>query len=197
MDKKLLKTLKAHQSTPPEAAMPSNALENVRNMVRSMRDLKHEVKELEERQEEKKKLLTQIETKDLPDLFAEYNLSSLGLDAEGNMPSYVATAQPYYKAVLPKESDAGLRWLEENGHGDMIKRVYTIKLDRGTEEIATQLREFLEEHDLAFEEKEDVPWATLTAFVKEQIEKYSNTPPLELLGAFVGKIVKLKPKKEK
>ena len=186
----LLKAIKSH-----EQKLPEGALEAVREMCRAMRDLQHEIKDLEEQQAEKQKRLTKLSMNDLPDLFAEHKIKSLGLDAEGNMPAYDLTAQPYYHAVLPEESDPGLRWLEANGHGDMIKRVYTVKLQMDSEEQAEELRSFLEERDLAFDEKETVPWNTLTAFIKEQIEKRHNTPPLDILGAFVGRVVKMKPKR--
>jgi hypothetical protein len=39
--------------------------------------------------------------------------------------------------------------------------------------------------------KENVPWNTLTAWLKEQVEK-GNTPPLDTIGGEVGRIVKLK-----
>lgn len=185
--------LKAIQSD--DVQRDEGALESVRSMARAMRDLSLEIKELEERIAFKQKHLTQLSMTDLPDLFAQHKIKSLGLDAEGNLPAYDLVAQAYYKAVLPEENDPGLRWLEENGHGDMIKRVYTVKLQRDTQEVAEELRTFLEERDLAFEEKESVPWNTLTAFVKEQIEKRHNTPPLEILGAIVGRVVKMKPKK--
>lgn len=164
-------------------------------MAKAMRDLNLEIKELEERLAEKQKLLNKLSMTDLPDLFSQHNIRSLGLEAEGNLPAYDLKAAPYYHAVLPKDDDAGLRWLEEEGHGDMIKRQYIVNLAMDTEEEAKELRAFLEEHDLAFDEKETVPWATLTAFVKEQIEKRNKTPPLDILGAFVGRKVTIKPQR--
>lgn len=190
MKSELLNAIKSSQSP-----MNEDALAAVRDMARSMRDLSLEIKELEERTAEKKKLLTQLSMTDMPDLFEQHHVRSIGLDAEGNLPAYDVTSKPYYHAVLPKEKDAGLRWLEEEGHGDMIRRAYTVNLQKDSEEEARALRAFLEEHDMAFEEKETVPWTTLTAFVREQIEKRHKTPPLDILGAFVGRKVELKPKR--
>lgn len=191
MKSDLLKAIKS--DTPTEEQ--NDALIEVRNMARAMRDLSLEIKDLQEHIDQKQKQLTQLSMKDLPDLFDQHHIRSLGLEAEGNLPAYDIVASPYYKAVLPKEEDEGLRWLEKNGHGDMIKRQYTVNLQMDSQKAATALRKFLEKHDLAFEEKETVPWTTLTAFVKEQIEKRHKTPPLEILGAVVGRIVKMKPKR--
>ena len=188
----LLKAITAKDTAPSQE---HDALVEVRDMARAMRDLQHEIKELEERTAEKKKLLTQLSMKDLPDLFDQHHIRSIGLDAEGNNPAYDVVASPYYRAVLPKEEDAGLRWLEEQGHGDMIKRVYTVDLAKDSQKEAAALRKFLEKHDMAFEENETVHWKTLTAFIQEQIEKRHKTPPLEILGATVGRQVKIKPKR--
>lgn len=191
MKSDLLKAIKNNDA----ARQDEDHLVELRNMARAMRDLSLQIKDLQEQIDQKQKLLTQLSMKDLPDLFDQHRVRSIGLDAEGNLPAYDVVASPYYKAVLPKEEDAGLRWLEEEGHGDMIRRSYTVNLNKDSQKEAAALRKFLEKHDMAFDEKETVPWTTLTAFVKEQIEKRHKTPPLEILGATVGRIVKLKPKR--
>lgn len=198
MDEQLLKAIKRNTTSQKGA----EHLLEIRNMARLMRDQQTEVKELEERLAKSKASLFQLATKDLPELFNEHKVRNITLEAEGNHPAYTVSVNPYYKAVLPKDNeDAGLRWLEENGHGDIIRRSYTINLDRDSEAQANELRSFLELHDLPFEDKETVPWTTLTAFVKEQVEKSNKSdkvpaPPLDLLGAFVGQMAKIKPVRE-
>jgi hypothetical protein len=112
------------------------------------------------------------------------------------MPEMTLENKPFYKAVLPEDSDAGLRWLEKNGHGDLIKRVFTVKLPMNSKKQATSLRNFVQKLDLAYEEKETVPWTTLTAFVKEMIEKRKKAVPLDILGGLIGRIVKIKQEKK-
>ena len=56
----------------------------------------------------------------------------------------------------------------------------------------------MKKEKIEYSNKFGVPWNTLTAFVKEQIEEKKVTPPLELLGATVGRVVQVvKQKKEK
>ncbi len=119
--------------------------------------------------------------------------------------------------VLP----AGLDWLERNQHGDLIKRVFTIELPMDSVDQAKALRAFLsgklpviketktkeksktkkkepakpKKFIFPYVEERTVHWTTLTSFVKEQIEKHKKVLPLDILGATVGKIVKLKVKK--
>lgn len=193
----LLNAIKSSAAPDPSSNDRDDALEQVKQMARAMRDLSLSIKDQEERLAEQKKALFDITSKKLPELFNEHKVRSLTLEPEGNLPAYEVSVGPYYKAVLPVESDPGLRWLEDNGHGDLIKRSYNVELDRDSEVEAKMLREFLEQHDLPFEEKESVHWATLTSFVKEQIEKSNKSadipaPPLDLLGAFVGQVAKMK-----
>jgi hypothetical protein len=171
-------------------------MEKLRAKAKELRDARQRVDDLEETLKQAKALATQLETKELPDLFSQAKTKAIEVEAEGNNPAFSARKSPYYKAVLPEESGPGLTWLEDNGHGDIVKAVYTVKLPRGTEEMSKALKDFLEEGLYEYELKETVPWTTLTAFVKEQIEKGEKLP-LEPLGAFVGEIVKIKPAKEK
>ena len=171
-------------------------LAHLRKKAAELRDAKKRVKDLEETLEQAQKYVTGLETKELPDLLAEAKMKNLTVEAEGNEPAFTITRSPFYRAVMPEESGPGFTWLEDNGHGDIIKRVFTIKLPMDREDMADKLKKFLEKHVYVWEVKETVPWSTLTAFVKEQVEK-GESVPLDILGAFVGEIVKIKPVKEK
>lgn len=171
-------------------------MEKLRAKAKELRDARQRVDDLEQTLKEAVAVATQLETKELPELFAQAKVKNIEVEADGNNPAFTAKRSPYYRAVLPQESGPGLTWLEDNGHGDIIKRVYTVKLPMDSEDMAARLKHFLEKHEFDFDLKETVPWSTLTAFVKEQIEKGEKLP-LEPLGAFVGEIVKIKPTKEK
>ena len=135
---------------------------------------------------------------ELPDLFDEMGIPSIGLDADGNMPACTAKVEPYYKAAIPKEDDgAAFDWLEANGAGDLIRNTFSISIDKADNDTANKLEDYLKTSGITFERKKAVPWTSLTAFVKEEIEERQRTPPLNLLGATVGKIVKLKITKTK
>lgn len=184
---------KMKNQKPP--VISEDKLDVVRAHAKKMRELTLQIKAGEDAIAEKKQALHNLSSETLPDLFNEYNMSSITIGKEGNYPAMTLESKPFYKAVLPKESDAGLRWLEKKGHGDLIKRVVTVKLPMKSQKQADQLRKLIQKLDLAYTEEETVPWTTLTAFVKEMIEKRGIAVPLEILGAVVGTVVKIKKEK--
>jgi hypothetical protein len=192
MDSKLLDVIKG-----TKVELPKDKLDKIRAQCKVMRILTMEIRDAEHALAEKKKQLSTLQTKTLPELFAENNIPSITIGAEGNLPAMTLESKPFYKAVLPENSDPGLRWLEKHGHGDLIKRVFKINLPMDSKKQADQVRKLVQRLDLAYEEKEDVPWASLTAFVKEMIEKRKKAVPLEILGAMIGRIVKIKQEREK
>lgn len=182
--------------------VPEDKLELVREQLRRSRDTELEMSELASRLKVKSEEQNKRVFEELPALFQEIGIDRLGIEADGNLPAYDATLTPYYKANIsgewpPEQQDAAFDWLEKEGHGDLVKNKFVVQLGRDDEEKALRLRALLEEAGFEFENKRAVPWNTLTSFVKEQVEKHNTTPPLDLLGATVGKIVKLKPRKEK
>lgn len=172
-------------------------LDQIRDQCKLMRTMSLEIKDAELALSEKKKQFNKLSMETLPELFSENNIPSITIGKEGNLPEMTMESRPFYKAVLPEESDPGLRWLEKNGHGDLIKRVFNIKLPMNSKKDALALRKFVQKLDLSYEEKETVPWTTLTAFVKEMIEKRKKAVPLDILGAMIGRIVKIKQEREK
>lgn len=187
IDPKLLATIKGTKVEPSK-----DKLDQIRAQCKVMRDLSLEIKDAQAAIAEKQKQLTKLSMVTLPELFAENNIPSITIGAEGNLPAMTLESKPFYKAVLPEESDAGLRWLEKNKHGDLIKRVFTVKLPMDSKKQADALRKVVQKLDLPYEEKETVPWTSLTAFVKEMIEKRKKAVPLDILGAMIGRVVKIK-----
>lgn len=192
MDPSLLAKIKG-----TKVEVSADKLDQIRAQCKIMRDLTLEIKDAQAAIAEKQKKLTKLSMETLPTMFAENNIPSITIGAEGNLPAMTLESKPFYKAVLPEESDAGLRWLEKNKHGDLIKRVFTVKLPMNSRKHAEALRKLVQKLDLAYEEKETVPWTTLTAFVKEMIEKRKKAVPLEILGAMIGRVVKIKQEREK
>jgi hypothetical protein len=172
----------------------------LRDFIREMRDLELEISDLESRLKDKNSRLKVLQREELPTLFTDAGVDKLGLEAEGNLPAYDATAKPYYKASIaadwPLERQAaGFNWLIENGHGDVVKTVITIEFGRGEISEAAKLKTLLLQKKITYSEKLGVPWNTLTKLVKSLIEDRGTLPPLDLLGADVGRIVKLTERK--
>lgn len=145
---------------------------------------------LSERSEE----LQRLQYRELPDLFSEVGISSVGVDGA------VIEVVPFYKANIaadwPQERrDRAFNWLESNEAGDIIGTTVTVAFQRGQIELARQLEASLREQPWANSNppvlQRSVPWNTLTALVRERLEQGKETP-LEDLGATVGRVARVK-----
>lgn len=165
-------------------------------------------KRRDELEEELKKLvaeLNEIKHKKLPDLLAEAGTDRLGIPEM----ELDAVAKDYYHANIAADwtderREAAFAFLEREKAGDLIKVVVSVSF--GRREWARALAFAERVRKAGFEPRIDkgVPWATLTAYVREQWPKWQQRwtrgdkrlPPvdkvLDLLGATVGRIVELK-----
>jgi hypothetical protein len=176
--------------------MSNDKLEHVRDAVRRHLGLQQRIAELTEENKLLTRQLNDMAKRELPDLFNEVQVDSVGLAPEGNQPGYDAKLSPYYHANIPADrAIEAFAWLDAEGHGDLIKNVITVELGRGDNETAKAVQYALDDLGIEYSTKLSVPWNTLTAFVREQVERYSRVPPLDILGAEIGQIVKLKERK--
>ena len=173
-------------------------LEALRLVVRAHRDLMDRIASLEEEVKQARKTKWEMESQTLPDMFNEAGVDRVGIPAEGNMPSYDAVLAPYYHANIPPESkEEACIWLDDHGHGDLIKTTVRVELGREEREKAKQVESMLQELGVNYSQDLGVHWKTLTAWLQEQIEKQNPIPPLTIIGAVVGHIVRLKERKVK
>jgi len=189
-------------------------VDRLRDAARRARDLELEIKQMEDDLANSKRELLAMRHEELPDLMSQAGTTLWAIVAEGNLPAFVAKSAPYYKANIAAEWDAERRqrafdWIaardpDTKGPGprggdnpDIIKTVITIELGRGERELAQKVEAGLRKQGIPFSTRLDVPWNTLTAFVRELVEARKVMPPLDLLGATVGRIVTIKPEKDK
>jgi hypothetical protein len=156
--------------------------------------------ELEERLKTTNKELNELYFRTLPDVMDEAGVGSIALPADGNNPPVELKAQPYYAANIaagwpPERRQAAFDWLDQHGHGDLIKTEVTVRFDRGDLAVAQQLiGDLKEDWNLDANVKQAVSHQTLTAWLREQVEEHQKLPPLDTIGATVGRVVKLKTK---
>lgn len=97
---------------------------------------------------------------------------------------------------------AALAWLNENGHGGVVKRTLEIPLPRHTSpDTVKRVRDVLVRNGVPFEEVEDVHHSTLASLLRELAEQHQGVLPprvLELFRAQQFRRAKLvRPKKRK
>ena len=190
---------------PPKAAKPRSAtpaqLDKIRDTMRKARELALEASSIEETLKAKKTEKYKLEHETLPEMFSQAGIDKLGLPAEKNMPAYDAKLKPYYHANIAadwplEKREAAFKYLIANKHGDLIKTAVTILLGRGDHKLLKKIKQLLKPLKLDVSVDLSVPWGTLTAFVKEQTEEKKVILKLDLLGATVGQIVDMKPRKD-
>lgn len=182
--------MRADAATPKPPS--KDRLDRARDKIKQLRELELKNAALAEQQADNARTIKAIKEKELVDLFDAAEISRLGIDADGNMPAYDVEIKAYYHANIPKENEPkAFAWLTKQGHGDMIKGTYTIAFGMGEEKKRLAFEKILQKGKYQFSYKFGVPWNTLTAFVKEQIEEKKKEPPLKLLGATVGRVASL------
>lgn len=194
-----IKDILAAEAAKLEKPAPTTeGLRSLTSLGRELARVEREIVDTEKRLKSLKQRKNDIVHKEMPELMDRVGQDHIGLP-EARLDLVL---DDWFKAVLPADSEEALKWLTENGHGDLIKHQMTISLPRDTEELAERIRQRVEqmaaEFDVAvsIETKSTVPWQTLTAFVKEQV-RAGAALPLETLGATVGRVVKIKKRKEK
>ena len=158
-------------------------------------------REIERHEDEIKKLKERLEiviTKTIPEIFRELHMTSMGLDDGSEL-----IVEKMIRASLSEERKApACAWLRENNQDDLIKSEVKILFGRGEDSAKLKVIESLLEiaPGANWSQNETVPWNTLTAFVKEQMELGAELPK-DLLGIFVQDIAKIKmapkPRKKK
>lgn len=102
------------------------------------------------------------------------------------------------KRALAERLEA-LTWLDEQGHGDIAKRVVTVTLGADAAELAAELITLLRSHrsgnKLLIDQRRTVPWNRLAAFAKEQLRDGEDIP-LDVLGVSVQRSAKITQPKE-
>lgn len=183
-----------------EAEVPEDRLDKLKEAVAYARDYEYEKTDLEARLKEVNIKLNDIYFNSLPSLFDEVGVTEITIEADRNMPAYKATASPYYRANIaagwPDEKrEAAFNYLVENGHGGLISEELIVKANRDDPKAKAALSKLLaaaEKAGLSATDRLNVNHATLTAWLKDMIENKGTVPPLDLIGATVGRVVKLK-----
>jgi hypothetical protein len=167
-------------------------------------ELGREVAEVDRRIERGEQLLSELKERrhtilhrEMVDLMTQFGQDKIGL-SEDNVDLVL---EPFYHASLPKDDpQPGLDWLIENNHGDLIKATLVVTMDRRDFEHMAPMGEAIQAFakeagiEVKTERSLSVHWATLKSFVREQVEK-GVALPLDILGATVGQVVKIKKRK--
>jgi hypothetical protein len=124
-------------------------------------------------------------------------VSSISIEGKGNHAPFEIAMVPYYSANIAASWSADRRaaafsWLHTHGHSDLIKTDVVARFGRDQSENARVLAQGLHAEGYNVSVKEGVHPQTLTAWFKEQVDKQNPLPPLDVIGASMGRIARMK-----
>lgn len=183
----------------PKPKADEGALEKVRASARLLQAAEQRIEHLEELLKSTKAIRNDLRHKALPDLMDEAGIDHIGVPPDGNNPAFDITLKPFYSANIAadwdqKRREAGFFALEGAGAGSLIKTRVTISLPREERSRLTSLLAAIKGY--AFTVEEAVHAQTLTAWVKEQHKAGATLPPLDVIGATIGRVAAIKERKE-
>lgn len=169
-----------------------DTLTRIRELAKKVRGLEATRSQLEEELSAVKRQIQELTERDLVKLMSEANMTSFALESDGNYPAMTFDKTTFYSAKIPEDKEIeAFAWLHDQGHGDIVKTQITVALGMGERDLAEQVEHAIADAGVDYSSKLSVHPATLKSFVKSEVES-GRALPLELFGAFIGEVVKLK-----
>jgi hypothetical protein len=184
----------------PAAPPTDAALSRVAQLAEYLRRQDMLIKSIEDRLNIAKGVRQQLAEHDLPEAMVACGYAPGDKATVGGIAVELKDIFRCGQLDAPDEPDdfdgrPGLAWLDEEGHGDLARRVVTVTLGKDSEALAIELVELLRRHprgnSLDIGHKMFVPWNTLAKFAREQIEQGADLP-LPLLGVTRLTVAKVK-----
>jgi hypothetical protein len=144
-------------------------------------ELERKVEDLNKQLADAQKELSLIQEHDLPDAMAEAGITELKL----NNGSRVAIQSIVGAHISKANAEQAHKWLDDNGHGGLIKRELLFKFNREDTAYEGMMEEYRRMGWSNFSLKEYVHPSTLKAFVKEQVGEGSDIPTTAF-GIYTG-----------
>lgn len=159
-------------------------LRRLRTLCYEQIAIESDIAALEQQLAAKKEELFKVSEVEIPSLFDEIDIE--GFQLKNGMTVEVV---PYYsgKVTTPE----AMEWLDENGHGDIVKGKLTVPYPKGFDQ--SQLRALVklaESLGLTADNREEVHHSTLRAWIREMVETGQEFPR-ELFNVYVGRKTRL------
>ena len=169
-------------------------VETLSNLCKSLQIVEGKIEEAKELLKSLEETRDDLSSNKIPNKLMELGVSELKL-SDGTK---VSTDKKYLASISKdkEKSNAAFDWLIKNGHSAIIKKQivipYTYVDDNGS--ISKELQDAidsLKNSGITYLDEGNIHWATLRAFVKEQIENGVDIPK-DLFNIFIQNVTKLK-----
>lgn len=165
------------------------ALEGVAKLAKRRQELVAEKEKLEEQQARISAQILEIDRERIPDMMERANLKRFTLQ-DG---SEITVADEVAISIRAQSKDDAFAWLEANGHGSIIRHIVSANFKKGEEKEAARMAQLLIEAGFDFKDQQDVHWATLKSWYKDELAN-GRTVPEDLFSAHEFKQAKIKTK---
>lgn len=169
-----------------EEDISTEELSSISQVAQKVIDIQQEISLIEAELKAKKEELRNVSEQQLPELMQGLNLVEF-TTASG----FKISVENFYNAYISEANkEKAFEWLQENGHGGLIKNEISLLFGKGQDEEANALVQSLEQRGLSPNVKQGVHPQTLKAFVKEQLTQGRDIPA-EPFGIYVGSRAKI------
>ena len=189
MEANIFEQMKKDSVIEEESTLPEDKLKALTYMVKRMQDVAKEIEKQNEVLEKLNKRYEELRCAHIPDLFDELNLSKITLST-GEL---VSVKREFLAHITEANKEKAFSWLNENGHGAIIKHDVTVKIKKGGEEQYKDLISDIALFGLDYADKQYVHPGTLKAFVNEQMNgaEDNGNIPQDVFGVYPLRITKI------
>lgn len=169
--------------------LPDNdSMSELGSNVQDLIELRERIEKGEALLKDLKKQEAKLSGEIIPSIMDELGFSSIKTP-EGQEVSY----KPFYSGkIRPESEDMAFDWIEENGHGGVIKGQMIVDYRREARDEVMNLKAALEEDGWGTTIKLGVHHSTLRALFRELIEDEGMQPPPDLFDIFIGRKTTIK-----
>jgi hypothetical protein len=175
----------AYQEVPATAQ-----LADLGKLIQDLERAKKEEAEAEEKLEEKRKVVVQLEQHTIPELMLAMNCRR-----HETASGLIVSLDETIRCSVPEANrERCWKWLETNGHGAIIKDSVVIQFGAKEHEQAVALMERLKTDNHNVKSEQRVESASLRALIRKLLEQGVDVP-MEMFGAFQQQRAVIKTKK--
>jgi hypothetical protein len=161
-------------------APTEDQLKNISMWASEALRLNAEIEQVEAMLKGLKSELADIEEKKLPDVLLNAGMLEFTMQ-DGSKISVENIIQGGFPKDLEKREKL-FSWVVKEGGQENIKDHFEVHFTKGQYENAVGLRKLLQEHNVIFDEFENIHTQTLYAFLREKVKEGKSFPPFEDFG---------------
>lgn len=132
----------------------------------------------------------QLREREIPELMSKMGATKIAHgDIEVELEKVVHGGMPSYDKD-PAGYEHAIKWLQDNGHGAMVKDIIAVPLSTDSEDEAVFLRDWLQAQGYEFNEKPSVHPSTFKKWMREMMEA-GKPLPTEMFNIHEQKLAKI------